>query len=223
MIPFLQKTLYSLADLLLPAICPLCGKNNIPHPESLCSTCEGEILLGRVPPLTRTDSVPEILSCRFYEGAVRKYIKELKYSERHTLINVFNKIIYYFIEKDEFFSHKIDLIIPVPLHRTKHKKRGFNQSELIAAILSQALNAPSLSYILLKTRRTHSQAGLSREKRIKNLAGSFAAGNIETIKNKSILLVDDVITTGATLDTCGSVLLRAGVRSVRGFTLAKVA
>ena len=95
-----------------------------------------------------------------------------------------------------------DYIIPVPLHKKRLQKRGYNQSEYFAKGLSEGLNIPVITDVLIKTKFTETQTYKTREERVENTLTSFHVQNPEKINNKNILLVDDVITTGATTEAC---------------------
>jgi len=119
-------------------------------------------------------------------------------------------------EKIEF-----DLIIPVPLHWKKEFIRGFNQSALIGNYISRKLNKKMVQNVLVKSKNTVSQTELSAEERKENVKGSFKVKNCDIIKNKIILLIDDVYTTGATLEECKKILLKRGAKKVIILTVAK--
>jgi len=137
------------------------------------------------------------------------------------MINTFEKMFEKVLSKDILFRHSIDLIIPVPLHKKRRRRRGYNQSEIIAKHLSKVYCLPMSSQILIKTKNTVPQMKLSKKLRIKNLTDSFSSKNIHILKNKNIMLVDDVITTGTTLNTCAKKLIKAGAKKVFVFTLAR--
>lgn len=114
-----------------------------------------------------------------------------------------------------------DMIIPVPLHAKRKGKRGFNQSELIAEELSKLVEIQTEPNILSRIRQTSSQRGLSQKSRKENLEGAFACEQRELVKNKSVLLIDDVFTTGTTVDECSKVLRKAGAKNVFVLTALK--
>ncbi len=120
----------------------------------------------------------------------------------------------------EFFWHDA-VLIPVPLDIKKLKLRGYNQSEELAKELSSVSRAPLLTNVLLKTASTKSQMELSKSEREENLRGVFLVKNAEKITNKKILLVDDVYTTGSTMNECARILKEAGAKSVYGLALAR--
>jgi ComF family protein len=116
--------------------------------------------------------------------------------------------------KDTGFSCA-DLILPVPLHHTRQRKRGYNQSELIARGMSDILHIPVLTSLIIRTMDTLSQTRKSRFERWENVHSVFRCNNPEAIRNKHVLLVDDVITTGATLEACADCIL-----SIEGITVS---
>ncbi len=114
------------------------------------------------------------------------------------------------------------IIIPIPLSRKRLRQRGYNQSELLGKFLSDKLSVKISSNVLYKTRETISQVEIKdRSKRLKNLQGAFEVKNPETIKNKSVILIDDIITTGATMAEASRVLKKAGAKKVIGLVVAK--
>jgi ComF family protein len=110
---------------------------------------------------------------------------------------------------------RIDVIIPVPLHRSRIRARGYNQSQLLADELGNLFGVRVVSKVLVRTRSTQSQTRLTARQRQQNVAGAFAVSDAETIRGKRILLVDDVVTTGYTLNECAKTLKRAGARDVQ--------
>jgi ComF family protein len=112
-------------------------------------------------------------------------------------------------------------IVPVPLHFWRERKRGYNQSELLAVSLGNLTGLPVERRALKKIRPTRSQTELSREERIENVAGAFAVRRPETVRGRTLVLVDDVCTTGATLDACASALKEAGAKRVLALTVAR--
>lgn len=115
----------------------------------------------------------------------------------------------------------IDLIVPVPLDRHRLRRRGFNQSELVAAELSCASGVPLDASVLRRSRRTETQTGLSHAQRRLNVRGAFVLRRSDSLSGKRIALVDDVITTGATAAACAAVLKSAGAEHVAVIALAR--
>ncbi len=121
-----------------------------------------------------------------------------------------------------FTADDCDLVIPVPLHRGRLWWRGFNQAALLAAEVARRLERPLELGTLVRSRATGSQTSRSRDERRRNVRGAFAVRRPHRVANRRILLVDDVMTTGATADECARVLLAAGASRVEVFTLARV-
>ena len=111
---------------------------------------------------------------------------------------------------------RIDIIIPVPLHRSRIRSRGYNQSQLLADELGNLFGIPVVSKVLVRTRATHSQTRLTAQQRQHNVAGAFKVPDPVITANNRILLVDDVVTTGCTLNECAKTLKKAGAREIQG-------
>lgn len=115
-----------------------------------------------------------------------------------------------------------DVVIPVPLHWRRLWWRGFNQAALLAGEVARRLGLPLDTTSMIRIRRTSPQTARHHDERIKNVRRAFAVTNPERVKGRRVLIVDDVMTTGATVDECARVLIRAGAMSVDVFTLARV-
>jgi len=115
----------------------------------------------------------------------------------------------------------IDVVIPIPLHTKRLRQRGFNQALLLAHAMSTASSIPLSWDNLVRVRPTRPQVELTGEERIKNVAGAFAVRRLNEITAKRVMLVDDVFTTGATMNECAAVLKDAGAAQVVAFTLAR--
>lgn len=156
---------------------------------------------------------------RFFQKAIRlfKYpplIKELAK-------DLANLILYHFSLLEEKFDFSGFLVIPVPLSKKKLRWRGFNQSEEIAKRVADFFHLSLISDCLIKTRETKDQVFLSEKERKENVKGVFAVKEKEKIKEKNIILVDDVFTTGATMEECARLLKENGAKKVIGIVLAR--
>jgi len=120
------------------------------------------------------------------------------------------------------YMQQFDFILPVPLHPLRKRERGYNQSEVIAEVLSRISGLPLLIKVLQRKRYTVTQTKMDSEQRKKNLHGAFALNKNEDARGKKYLLVDDVFTTGSTLDTCAEILKSSGAAGVGAITLANV-
>ncbi|WP_336246174.1 ComF family protein [Cognataquiflexum nitidum] len=146
------------------------------------------------------------------KGASQSLLHQLKYKNKPEIGIELGRL-YGNILRQSGFSQNWDHIVPVPLHPLKKKKRGYNQSEQFAKGLSEALNIP-VALSLIRVQFTETQTRKSRMERIENVAEVFDVDSLDEIKGKRLLLVDDVMTTGATLITCANVLLEKGSKAV---------
>lgn len=187
--------------------CPQCG---IPYsgagPNHTCLACS-----IAPPPYTRSRAALA------YGGAIASAIQRFKYGNL-PYIHVF--LIPFLLGARSEFSTP-DIVVPIPLYHRRLRKRGFNQSALLAKALARSMAAPINPSIMARVRDTPTQAGLSRERRQKNIAGAFVVKKPHLVFEKKILVVDDVITTAATTREAASTLLRAGAGSVEIIALAR--
>mgnify|MGYP002027207037 CR=1 FL=1 len=152
-----------------------------------------------------------------YEADLRRLIHLLKYDGMRPLVKVLAAKMAPVTPR----VGDVELVVPVPLHRSRRWSRQFNQADLLARELSRLTAIPLRSKCLRRVRLTLSQAGLSHRRRRENVKGAFAAEDIVSLKGRRVLLVDDVMTTGATLDACAQALKAAGARSVACLTIAR--
>jgi ComF family protein len=154
-----------------------------------------------------------------YEGPLREAIHRWKYEEKGYLTSFFGEKLAEGFHR-YWDPQSIDLIIPVPLHSKRLRERGFNQALLLVKELSQRTRIPYSKRLLKKRIPTPPQVKLSGGEREKGVKGSFHIEREDEIEGKTILLVDDVYTTGATVNECSKVLLKAGAQRVDVLTLA---
>jgi ComF family protein len=144
---------------------------------------------------------------------LNQIIHQLKYDRRETLAGGLAGRIAMQLEPLPWVSH-VDVVVPVPLHPSRMRGRGYNQSQLIADHLGNMFNVSVVPKVLIRTRATESQTRLNKEQRRKNVAGAFRVQFPDLITGHRILLVDDVVTTGATLNECAKTLRKAGALDV---------
>ena len=152
-----------------------------------------------------------------YKAPINKIIRQLKYDNKRYFAETFSNMI---AGKVASMDVNFDIVIPVPLYFKRQKKRGYNQSELLCSALKSKLNMNVDTSILIKIKNTRTQANLSRAQRMENLEGAFSVPDGKDVKGKTILLVDDVFTTGATINECAKTLVKAGAKAVYSVTLA---
>ncbi len=202
--------------LLFPQKCLSCGAKNV----ILCDKC-----LNSLPEAPITENRAIFAATSYQDEIVKKAIRLLKYHGIKVLAEPFSDLIFKRIVMTlpEFMRDlNKTLIIPIPLSKKRHRERGFNQSELIGSFLSDKMSIRMANNVLYKIKETISQVEIrDRNKRLKNLEGAFEVKNEEIIKNKNIILIDDIATTGATLNETRRVLRQAGAKKVIGIVVAK--
>jgi len=168
----------------------------------------------------------QVIACVDYdkESFLRKLIVRFKYKFSVELDRIFSNILVmqyqHYVEQLRFVPSET-LVIPVPLHGRRLRERGFNQAMVMSYELASYFGYSFGDCCLERTRHTEKQAGLDRAGRLKNLIGAFEVVCPESVKEKNIILVDDVVTTGSTLNECSKVLKEAGAKWVCGVVLAR--
>jgi len=152
----------------------------------------------------------------FYEGGLRGLIQLFKYGRVPTLARPLGELLSRALPRDRPF----DMIVPMPMHWLRRWRRGFNQADLLAREVARRTGVP-LAAVVKRRRATPPQAGLTSAARRANVAAAFAATNAEHIRGRRVLLIDDVLTTGATASACARILRQSGAASVTVLTLAR--
>lgn len=220
---WLQDLLDDFASLLFPRICYGCGNHLMRNEEIICTECHVQI--PRTGYHTQPDNpvaqlfwgrcfITKAAAFSYYNrgSRIRKLIHNLKYRGIQEIGTELGKIYGYNL-KESGFTEGIDLIIPVPLHPAREHERGYNQSSIIAQGLSGVTGLPVEVSALVRSVKSSTQTRRSRFDRWTNVEGIFNCPDQEKVKGKHILLVDDVITTGSTIEACTNELLKIdGVR-----------
>jgi ComF family protein len=204
----LCETCYNRIKVNTPPFCKKCGKSGY-YKNNLCEGCQ-----------VKTYYFDASYSACSYEGVMRECIHNFKYNAGVTLERLFKNLMIEFAEKN-VDMRRFDLLISVPLHRVKHRERTFNQSQILASYLSKRFKISLSKNNLVRTRLCKPQITLPRDKRLEEVKDSFKIRKSYLLKNKSILLVDDVFTTGATVNECSKTLKEAGAGPVEVLTLAR--
>lgn len=212
-----------LLELIYPNICGICGKLDS---NSLCKECKEK--LDRII-ISKTENYKNDTSKFFdkhtymfkYEGEVRRLILNYKFNNQSYLYKTFSNIV--ISEKNIIdFINSYEIIIPVPIHRKRFNNRGYNQSELFARNICKNLKCTKLkNTILVKIKNNVAQSSLNKLDRVKNVKNAYKVQNENLIKGKSILLVDDIYTTGNTVNECAKLLKENGAAEIGVFTLSK--
>jgi ComF family protein len=155
-----------------------------------------------------------------FAGVAKTLVEKLKYSGRTEYAPVMARRMADVL-RAEFPASELDALVPVPLHPTRQRERGFNQSCVLAEWIGREVGLPVHERLLRRVRVTQSQTRLSRRERACNIQEAFAAGALEYVSERSLVLVDDVCTTGATLNECARVLKQAGARRIYCLTFAR--
>lgn len=218
------KRLYEgLCDLLYPHHCLLCKKylNRKNKADILCSSCEAAIVFNR-PPFRRWTDVPfdRVWSAVFYREPIRHLLHLFKYGEKTAVRHLFGRLLHNFLERYSVSLEHFELIVPIPLHPLRLAQRGYNQAELLARIIAARHRRPVVTGNLIRTRYTAYQAKNDPKERWTNIRGAFRIKHPESFLNKSVLLVDDLLTTGATVYEASTVLKQAGAKKIGVLTLA---
>jgi len=194
-------------------LCPRCGRPfpaHSPTPDHLCGDC----LVGGA-------HFDAARSAVFYgDGPVTRAILELKFGGKlhcaPPLADLLHRLVGTWEE-----ARRADWIVPVPLHPRRLRSRGYNQAALLSKFLGSRAGIPVAYELLTRARETRPQTRLSREQRLANVRGAFLVADAEAVSGRRIRLVDDVFTTGTTLDECALALKRAGAARIAALTVAR--
>lgn len=206
-----HNLLNSLLELLFPDRCAGCKRTG----ALLCARCRDvlNIYTGTVRRLPALDGVS---IAYVYQGPLRDAIHQLKYRRRRRMAGPLGELLVPFARPH---AATLDAIIPIPMHAARYAERGFNQAELIAQTVAAGVQIPCLGSSITRVRATAQQAKLNAQERQQNMRGAFAwKGGTPPAR---VLLIDDVLTTGATMDACAQTLREAGSREVYGLALAR--
>ncbi len=221
----MPRLLRNFFELFFPSTCCVCGTPLVGDEHELCTNC-----LLKLPEATTTLKDNNFVEQRFIGRVPAEHCSALLVYRRKTNAQkILHQIKYYGNEKlgivmgrqlglhlaQSGLYDSVDLLVPVPLHRRKERRRGYNQSLRICQGIAQTFPRPIVNDNLVRIRRTDSQTHKTRLQRLDNMQGVFAVKDSEALKNKHILLVDDVITTGATTEACW-----IAMRSIEGLRIS---
>lgn len=228
----IKKLINALDEIVFPPLCASCERRLLPEEKAICLDCiirlprthnfmrpgnrAEQLMAGRIP-FHRIASF-----CAFSKGGILPpLIHKLKYS-RATEIGLLLGKLFGADMLGSDFIRPIDFIVPVPLHPKREKKRGYNQAKIIADGISESTSIPLNSTNLVRTIYNPTQTKKSKNQRWENVKGIFEVKDTNLFREKHILLVDDVITTGSTLEACGFALQKCTSISISIATLGEV-
>jgi ComF family protein len=216
-------------DFFLPRLCPACSKKLKHNEDTVCSDCLNKIKFVENERLEyefkKKFEGKKIISgfkttCIFEKDKeLQNIMHAMKYQNRFKIGIFLGKFIGRHLAQN-ISNWNIGVISPVPLHPLKNAERGYNQSLYISKGLSEELSIPFSNNTIKRKRFTESQTRLNILEREKNVKGAFSIGNSKRTRGKNILLIDDVITTGATINECGDILLKNGAKAVYAASVA---
>ncbi|CAL7960518.1 competence protein ComFC [Alphaproteobacteria bacterium] len=241
---YVLSTLKNLSDIVLntvfPNKCVNCRQQRTSSAHTLCLECWQRLAfitsphccLCSKPKVFEQQKCPceftkctrnyyhRVRSALLYEGVAKNLIKRFKYGGHTNLQHIFAKWLYSNVAQWIEDSH---VIIPIPLHVRKLRERGYNQAWLIAKLLAKHYNKACIENALFRSRYTMSQSNLSHWERQQNILGAFMINDkyAHVFENRNVILVDDVITTGATANECAKVLAGCGARRINILTIAR--
>jgi len=231
---FLQDIWEGALDLVYPPKCLVCGDM---QPKYFCDECLADIVWIN-PPVCSYCGMPvdarNCLECAevdfsfdsarsaaVYDGALKDAIHQFKYSGHKVLGPILAELVVRYLRGKPERLRLVDCVIPVPIHPSRLRQRGFNQSEILADEIGRAFSLPVLKGNLTRIRPTRPQIDLPRDKRRENVADAFYVETKNGVAGRNILLVDDVFTTGCTSDAAARTLKDAGAKAVHVLTLAR--
>ena len=206
-------------SILFPTVCGICGRID---KQPLCSICSKKIeglSCIKVQNVHNKNFSKQAYLFK-YGGIIREKLINYKFNEQSYLHETFANII---IKNEKIcrFIKNYDIIIPVPIHRKRYKQRGYNQTELIARKIAKNLDITVVTDVLVKEKNNKPQSDLTKTEREQNIKNVYRVQNSQKIKNKTILIIDDIYTTGNTVKECSRMLQQAGASQIAVLTIAK--
>ena len=234
------ELLQAAVSLLYPPVCTICGRS-VRVSAYLCDQCAIKFTRIVAPFCQKCSepfegSITSAFSCAncahraiYFEaavaayrgrGIVRQIVHEFKYGRQLHLRHLLARWLRAALDDERLSGHQFDVIVPVPLHPTRQRERGFNQAGLLGELLSAQTSIPARA-VLERIRYTTTQTALDRAERMENLHNAFRLRKNADVRGLRVLLVDDVLTTCSTLNECSRILKRAGAFSVHAATAAR--
>lgn len=220
----------SILNFIYPPYCIVCNSLLQENNRLICESCWNNLpkvnedfdLFNEInSKFTEQVYFSKVISIWEFSPPLQNTIHHLKYQNFKILANRLGTVMADRLKKLLLPVEKT-ILIPVPLHKTRMRERGYNQSSLLCSVIASETGLPYNDQILNRIRYTKSQTGLNASQRLKNVENAFKVSLPEKIENKIIILLDDVITTGATINECAKELMKAGAQEIYLFSVAKV-
>ena len=221
---------FSILDFIYPPHCLICQTSLEPETRFVCKTCwsEFKVLPQPLLPVSQLDILHDqaahfvqSLAIYFYSDQIQYLIHTMKYKNMPGICVLFGNALGHLI-REHHFLRDIDLILPVPLHPIRYRERGFNQAELLARQIGGLNNVPVDGKVLKRLRYTDQQAKFSKQERARNVCGAFGIAHQSVVENKHIAVVDDVLTTGSTMNECAKILKQSGAKHITTITIVRI-
>lgn len=234
--------LQTILDMLYPVRCPVCGEIAVPKEDKICTSCSNKLLLIIEPRCKKCGKPIEFeekeycIDCEkkdyhfvrgyalwSYDAVMKKSISDFKYNGKKEYAKFYvSELMHHYRETIQKLAP--DAIVPVPIHKDKYRERGYNQADILARLIAREVQVPVLSHLLTRDKKTLPQKQLSDKERLRNLRKAFGY-NLKVSekfrgKLESVLLVDDIYTTGSTMEACTSVLMSYDIKKVYFIALA---
>jgi len=208
-------------------ICDICLQN-ISEGEYFCEKCGSPVFFCASRCNNCLENViyyKRLIVFYLYSGTIKRILREIKYNPQTKLFENFEVVFNIFLSsskvKDlEFVLNEVDFVLPVPIHKNRLQKRGYNQSVILSEIIRICFNKNYYDNLLIKCKDTEFFYSLNKDSRRKEIDNAFLITDLNFIKNKNILIVDDISTTGTTFNNISKLLLDSGARNVYVFCLA---
>lgn len=223
----LKEIITALGDIFIPRVCPGCSNKLSYEQDIICSECLSDMKMLSENEITQeynkkfvSDNVISGLSSIYYfekHKKLQRMMHELKYQHRTDIGTFFGKYLGSLLKE---IDYRLDVIIPIPLHKAKKAERGYNQAYYIAKGIGQFIQIGVSDSIIKRKIYTSTQTKLDFFQRKRNIKNAFVIDDNKLIADKNILLVDDVITTGATINECAKILIQNGANKVYAASIA---
>ncbi|MEE9431585.1 MAG: ComF family protein [Melioribacteraceae bacterium] len=225
----MHPSITSLLDFFLPRFCASCNNNLLLNEKTVCNKCISKLEIVNHDIIEfeferkfrREEIIKEFSSLFMFksDSEIQNIVHSFKYQQQYQIGNFLGEQIIQHLSK-KVSSWNADLIIPIPLHNLRKAKRGFNQAETIAKFIGKNIDLTVKADIIKRNRHTQTQTTLTLDERKENIGGAFSLRKKNIIKDKNIILIDDVITTGATITECGKLLIENGAKNIYALSAA---